>query len=113
MAAMPGSETSFEIAVENIDATLAALRTYGAYPIHLILGGDDKGVELEELFTPLKKYEITIYAIGANVGGTVTLTTIASATLAVGVISGTSVPITGAADPATIIAWGQSKIIPS
>lgn len=50
----------------NIDATLAALRTYGAYPIHLILGGDDKGVELEELFTPLKKYEITIYAIGAN-----------------------------------------------
>ncbi len=50
----------------NIDATLAALRTYGAYPIHLILGGDDKGVELEELFIPLKQYEITIYAIGAN-----------------------------------------------
>jgi len=50
----------------NIDATLAALRTYGEYPIHLVLGGDDKGVELEELFIPLKKYELTIYAIGAN-----------------------------------------------
>jgi len=50
----------------NIDATLAALRTYAAYPILLVLGGDDKGVELEELFTPLKKYDIHIYAIGAN-----------------------------------------------
>ena len=50
----------------NIDATLAALRTYGEHPIHLILGGDDKGVELEELFAPLKNYDVTIYAIGAN-----------------------------------------------
>jgi len=50
----------------NIDATLAALRTYGEYPIHLVLGGDDKGVELEELFIPLEKYELTVYAIGAN-----------------------------------------------
>lgn len=50
----------------NIDATLAALRTYGDSPIHLILGGDDKGVELEELFTPLSEYDVTVYAIGAN-----------------------------------------------
>jgi len=50
----------------NIDATLAACRTYGDAPIHLILGGDDKGVELEELFTPLKKYDVNVYAIGAN-----------------------------------------------
>ena len=50
----------------NIDATLAALRTYGEYPIHLVLGGDDKGVDLEDLFIPLKKYELTVYAIGAN-----------------------------------------------
>jgi UDP-N-acetylmuramoylalanine--D-glutamate ligase len=50
----------------NIDATLAALRTYSDYPIHLILGGDDKGVELEELFTPLKRYDVSVYAIGAN-----------------------------------------------
>lgn len=50
----------------NIDATLAALRTYGDHPIHLILGGDDKGVELEELFVPLKKYDVSVYAIGSN-----------------------------------------------
>lgn len=50
----------------NIDATLAALRTYKEEKIHLILGGDDKGVELEELFTPLKNYDVTIYAIGSN-----------------------------------------------
>lgn len=50
----------------NIDATLAALRTYKDEKIHLILGGDDKGVELEELFTPLKNYDVTVYAIGSN-----------------------------------------------
>lgn len=50
----------------NIDATLAALRTYGDQPIHLILGGDDKGVDLEELFTPLKQYDVRVYAIGSN-----------------------------------------------
>lgn len=50
----------------NIDATLAALRTYAAYPILLVLGGDDKGVQLEELFIPLKKYDVHVYAIGAN-----------------------------------------------
>lgn len=50
----------------NIDATLAALRTYKDDTIHLILGGDDKGVELEELFAPLKRYDVRIYAIGSN-----------------------------------------------
>ncbi|HEX5623824.1 MAG TPA: UDP-N-acetylmuramoyl-L-alanine--D-glutamate ligase [Sulfuricurvum sp.] len=50
----------------NIDATLAALRTYGDQTIHLILGGDDKGVELEELFIPLKNYKVSVYAIGSN-----------------------------------------------
>jgi UDP-N-acetylmuramoylalanine--D-glutamate ligase len=50
----------------NIDATLAALRTYADHKIHLILGGDDKGVELEELFTPLKNYNVNVYAIGSN-----------------------------------------------
>ncbi len=50
----------------NIDATLAALRTYGDHSIHLILGGDDKGVELEELFAPLKTYNVAVYAIGSN-----------------------------------------------
>ena len=50
----------------NIDATLAALRTYKEDKIHLILGGDDKGVELEELFAPLKNYNVAVYAIGSN-----------------------------------------------
>ncbi|MGD9970634.1 MAG: UDP-N-acetylmuramoyl-L-alanine--D-glutamate ligase [Sulfuricurvum sp.] len=50
----------------NIDATLAALRTFGDMPIHLILGGDDKGVDLEELFLPMKNYKVSIYAIGSN-----------------------------------------------
>jgi UDP-N-acetylmuramoylalanine--D-glutamate ligase len=50
----------------NIDATLAALRTYRDDKIHLILGGDDKGVELEELFAPLKTYDVVVYAIGSN-----------------------------------------------
>lgn len=50
----------------NIDATLAALRTYPNQKIHLILGGDDKGVELEELFAPLKQYDVSVYAIGSN-----------------------------------------------
>jgi UDP-N-acetylmuramoylalanine--D-glutamate ligase len=50
----------------NIDATLAALHTYPDQKIHLILGGDDKGVELEELFGPLKNYDVHVYAIGSN-----------------------------------------------
>lgn len=50
----------------NIDATLAALRTYKDHRIHLILGGDDKGVDLEELFVPLKNYDVAVYAIGSN-----------------------------------------------
>jgi len=50
----------------NIDATLACLRTYSDHPIHLVLGGDDKGVELEELFIPLKQYDVSVYAIGSN-----------------------------------------------
>lgn len=50
----------------NIDATLAALRTFGDMPIHLILGGDDKGVDLEELFLPMKNYKVSVYAIGSN-----------------------------------------------
>lgn len=34
----------------NLDATIAALKRYNESFIHLILGGDDKGVELNELF---------------------------------------------------------------
>ena len=50
----------------NLDATIAAIKRYENHPIHLILGGDDKGVDLSELFTFLQNKNITIYAIGSN-----------------------------------------------
>ena len=50
----------------NIDATLAALERYKAEKIHLILGGDDKGVDLEPLFRSLKQYDLCIYTLGSN-----------------------------------------------
>ncbi len=50
----------------NIDAVLAALNRYKDRKIHLILGGDDKGVSLEPLFKEIKKYSCEIYAIGSN-----------------------------------------------
>ncbi|KIM11275.1 MAG: UDP-N-acetylmuramoyl-L-alanyl-D-glutamate synthetase [Sulfuricurvum sp. PC08-66] len=52
----------------NIDATLALLQAYSSdEPIHLILGGDDKGVDLSLLFEHLKAYNhIVLYLIGSN-----------------------------------------------
>ncbi len=50
----------------NIDATIAALNRYKDLSIHLILGGDDKGVELDELFEYLKDVDVSIYTIGSN-----------------------------------------------
>ena len=50
----------------NLDATLAAVKRYEESYIHLILGGDDKGVDLHELFEYLKEKRLTIYAIGSN-----------------------------------------------
>ena len=50
----------------NIDATLACLDAYAGKNIHLILGGDDKGVSLEPLFNYLKGKPIITYHIGAN-----------------------------------------------
>ncbi|MDA7817662.1 UDP-N-acetylmuramoyl-L-alanine--D-glutamate ligase [Sulfurimonas sp.] len=50
----------------NIDATLAALNRYRDSYVHLILGGDDKGVELDELFEALKGLHVKIYNIGSN-----------------------------------------------
>lgn len=50
----------------NVDAALQAIKVFGDKPLHLILGGDDKGVELDEFFMNLKPYNPTIYAIGAN-----------------------------------------------
>ncbi|MBT5935659.1 UDP-N-acetylmuramoyl-L-alanine--D-glutamate ligase [Sulfurimonas sp.] len=50
----------------NLDATIAALKRYEDSFIHLILGGDDKGVDLNELFLFLKEKQLKIYAIGSN-----------------------------------------------
>ncbi len=50
----------------NLDATIAAVKRYEEYFIHLILGGDDKGVDLEELFVFLEDKKLHIYTIGSN-----------------------------------------------
>lgn len=50
----------------NIDASIAALERYKETPVHLILGGDDKGVDLNELFVYLKDIDVKIYNIGSN-----------------------------------------------
>ena len=50
----------------NLDATIAAVKRYSDSYIHLILGGDDKGVDLSELFEFLKNKDLKIYTIGSN-----------------------------------------------
>jgi len=50
----------------NIDATIAAFKRYEASFIHLILGGDDKGVDLSELFEFLQNKKLKLYIIGSN-----------------------------------------------
>lgn len=50
----------------NLDATIAAVNRYKDFFIHLILGGDDKGVDLNELFKFLQLNNLKIYTIGSN-----------------------------------------------
>ena len=50
----------------NIDATIQALTPFKDKKILLILGGDDKGVDLTPLFLALRSYDVTIFAIGKN-----------------------------------------------
>jgi UDP-N-acetylmuramoylalanine--D-glutamate ligase len=50
----------------NLDATIAALKRYEQLHIHLILGGDDKGVDLGELFEFMRHLNVTLYNIGSN-----------------------------------------------
>lgn len=50
----------------NVDATIEALKRYKDKSILLILGGDDKGVDLQELFNFMKSLHVKIFAIGAN-----------------------------------------------
>lgn len=52
----------------NIDAALAALKRYQSKKIHLIIGGDDKGVSLRPLFETMKALKIELYAIGTSAG---------------------------------------------
>lgn len=50
----------------NLDATVQAVLAYMDKPLSLILGGDDKGVDLSPLFDILKDLDVHIYAIGKN-----------------------------------------------
>jgi len=50
----------------NVDATLKALDAYADQPIHLILGGDDKGVDLSPLMDKIATMDVTLYTVGSN-----------------------------------------------
>jgi len=50
----------------NLDATIQVVKAYSDRYIHLILGGDDKGVDLTPLFELLEDLDLTLYSIGAN-----------------------------------------------
>ena len=50
----------------NVDATIEALKRYKDEKILIILGGDDKGVSLDPLFTALESLHVKIFAIGSN-----------------------------------------------
>ena len=50
----------------NLDATIQAIKGYADKPLHLILGGDDKGVDMTPIFTLAKPLMLTLYTIGAN-----------------------------------------------
>lgn len=50
----------------NIDATIQAIKGYSNSYIRLIIGGEDKGVDLSPLFTLMQTLNMTIYTIGKN-----------------------------------------------
>lgn len=50
----------------NVDATVEALKRYQNEEILIVLGGDDKGVDLQELFDFMKPLNVKIFAIGTN-----------------------------------------------
>jgi len=50
----------------NVDAAIQAINTYHDRPIRLILGGDDKGVDLNPLMDLIATESITLYTIGSN-----------------------------------------------
>ncbi len=50
----------------NADATVQAIKAYEEHKMHLILGGDDKGVDLNNLLDLIAKRDIALYTIGSN-----------------------------------------------
>jgi len=50
----------------NLDATIQAVKGYADKHIHLILGGDDKGIDMSPLFEQMKPLILTLYTIGEN-----------------------------------------------
>ncbi|CAA6825794.1 MAG: UDP-N-acetylmuramoylalanine--D-glutamate ligase (EC [uncultured Sulfurovum sp.] len=50
----------------NLDATIQAVKTYDDKFIRLIIGGNDKGSDLEPLFQLLQVKKVQLYTIGAN-----------------------------------------------
>ncbi len=48
----------------NIDAAIGAIDRYSTKKLHIIIGGDNKGVDLTPLFAHLKPLNTTIYLIG-------------------------------------------------
>jgi len=50
----------------NLDATLEAIKRYKDEDLILILGGDDKGVDLTPLFEALTPLHVEVFAIGSN-----------------------------------------------
>ena len=50
----------------NLDATIQAIKGFSDKYIHLIVGGEDKGVDLTPMFELMQDMKITIYPIGAN-----------------------------------------------
>ncbi len=50
----------------NLDAALQAIRVYQDSPLAVILGGDDKGVDLSDLFKDLQGIDVQVFAIGKN-----------------------------------------------
>ncbi|MDR0580178.1 MAG: UDP-N-acetylmuramoyl-L-alanine--D-glutamate ligase [Campylobacteraceae bacterium] len=50
----------------NIDATIEALKRYKDKKILIVLGGDDKGVDLTRFFEFMRDFNVEIFAIGSN-----------------------------------------------
>ena len=50
----------------NVDAAIQAIKAYSDHHVHLIAGGDDKGVDLHPYFEAMSNASLTLYTIGAN-----------------------------------------------